>query len=162
MGSTHSVPPTLGLPRTGVSVLSPSTLLRLPAALCGVGPVLSAVPVFGRRFGCACVLCLPRPQRPRQPWAWAHFPRCGVPFPSAAPARAAGRSQEVFRQDPGPVCQVGGGGFSGAEFAPFPSPLPPTSSRVGAALLWKFLSPFVLRTAGGVFRPVNFSLLSTV
>ena len=45
--STHCVPATLGLPRTGVSVLSPSTLLRLPAALYGAGPALSAVPVFG-------------------------------------------------------------------------------------------------------------------
>ena len=45
--STHRVPATLGLPRTGVSVLSPSTLLRLPAALYGAGPALSAVPVFG-------------------------------------------------------------------------------------------------------------------
>ena len=45
--STRRVPATLGLPRTGVSVLSPSTLLRLPAALYGTGPVLSAVPVFG-------------------------------------------------------------------------------------------------------------------
>ena len=45
--STHSVPATLGLPRTGVSVLSPFTLLRLPAALYGAGPALSAVPVFG-------------------------------------------------------------------------------------------------------------------
>ena len=44
--STHRVPATLGLPRTGVSVLSPSTLLRLPAALYGAGPALSAVPVF--------------------------------------------------------------------------------------------------------------------
>ena len=47
MGSTHRVPATLGLPRTGVSVLSPSTLLRLPAAVYGAGPALSAVPVFG-------------------------------------------------------------------------------------------------------------------
>ena len=47
VGSTRRVPATLGLPRTGVSVLSPSTLLRLPAALYGAGPVLSAVPVFG-------------------------------------------------------------------------------------------------------------------
>ena len=46
--------------------------------------------------------------------------------------------QEVFRQEPGPVCRVGGGGFSGAEFAPFPSPLPPTSSGDGAVLLWSF------------------------
>ena len=33
--------------RTGVSVLSPLTLLRLPAALYGAGPAWSAVPVFG-------------------------------------------------------------------------------------------------------------------
>ena len=45
--STPRVPTTLGLPRTGVSVFSPSTLLRLPAALYGAGPALSAVPVFG-------------------------------------------------------------------------------------------------------------------
>ena len=42
-----------------------------------------------------------------------------------------------------PVCSVGGGAFSGAEFAPFPSPLPPTSSGDGPvchwlALLWSF------------------------
>ena len=47
MGITPRVLATLGLPRTGVSVLSLSTLLRLPAALCGAGPALSAVPVFG-------------------------------------------------------------------------------------------------------------------
>ena len=47
------------------------------------------------------------------------LPVCGTPFPSAAPACAAGNRR--------PVCRVGGGGFSGAEFAPFPSPclLPP-------------------------------------
>ena len=45
--STHRAPATLGLPRTRVSVLSPSTLLRFPAALYGAGPALSAVPVFG-------------------------------------------------------------------------------------------------------------------
>ena len=47
MHSTHCVPATLGLPHTGVSVLSPSTMLRLPAAVYGAGLVLSAVPVFG-------------------------------------------------------------------------------------------------------------------
>ena len=46
VGSTHRVLVTLGLPRSGVSVLSPSTLLRLPAALYGTGPALSTVPVF--------------------------------------------------------------------------------------------------------------------
>ena len=47
VGSTRRVPATRGLPRTGVSVLSPSALLRLPAALYGAGPALSVVPVFG-------------------------------------------------------------------------------------------------------------------
>ena len=79
VGSTPRVRATLGVPRAGVSVLSPSTLLRLPAALYGAGPALSAVPVFGsstkRGFGCACVVCLPRPERPRQPEAWAPSPR---------------------------------------------------------------------------------------
>ena len=46
-GEHSRVPATLGLPRTGVFVLSPSTLLRLPAALYGAGPALSAGPVFG-------------------------------------------------------------------------------------------------------------------
>ena len=44
--STYRVLATLGLPRPGVSVLSPSTLLRLLAALYGAGPALSAVSVF--------------------------------------------------------------------------------------------------------------------
>ena len=46
------------------------------------------------------------------------------PRPERAPPVG---SQEVFRQEQGSVCSVGGGGFSGAEFAPFPSPrlLPP-------------------------------------
>ena len=64
-------------------------------------------------------------------------PRLFPPRPQRAPPVG---SQEVFRQDPGPVCRVGGGGFSGAEFAPFPSP-PPTSGGDGAALLWSFSVP---------------------
>ena len=50
-----------------------------------------------------------------QPEAWRSLHGCAAPFPSGPSAR---RSQEVFRQEPGPVCRVGGGGFSGAEFAP--------------------------------------------
>ena len=47
LDSTHCVPATLGLPHTGVFVLSQSTLLSLPTALYGAGPALSVVPVFG-------------------------------------------------------------------------------------------------------------------
>ena len=66
------------------------------------------------------------------------FPRCSAPFPSAAPVHRLRKSLDRNR---GPVCHVGGGGFFGAEFAPFPSPLPPTSSGDGPAVLWSFSVP---------------------
>ena len=65
-------------------------------------------------------------------------PRLFPPRPQRAPPVG---SQGVFRQEPGPVCRVGGGGFSGAEFAAFPSPLPPSSSGDGAGLLCSFSVP---------------------
>ena len=93
VGSTPRVPATLGLPRTGVSVLSPSTLLRLPAAVYGAGPALSAVPVFvfstTARIRLHLRVCLPRPQRPRQPKACAGSPLRGAPFPFRRAGRAA-------------------------------------------------------------------------
>ena len=73
-------------------VLSPSTLLRLQAALQGAGPVWRALPrpkplrfrfsgpPQGCRLGWACVLCLPRPKQLRQ---LEHtLPRCSAPSPS--------------------------------------------------------------------------------
>ena len=110
---------------------------------------------------CAFSLC---GELPGQPEAWCPLHGCAAPFPSVLSSLVSQRleafspgavrlfppqpqrappvgSQEVFRQEPGPVCRVGGVGFSGAEFAPFPSPLPPTSSRDGAVLLWSFSVP---------------------
>ena len=149
VGSTHSVPATLGLPHTGVSVLSPSTLLRLPAALCGAGPVLSAVPVFRSSTKARIRLHLRVVSSPASAVQAARG--LGVLSPGVArlfppqPQRATPvRSQEVFRQELGPVCWVGGGGFSGAEFAPFPSPPASFLQRGWAGSSLKFLSPFVL------------------
>ena len=132
VGSTPRVLATLGLPRTGVSVLSPFTVLRLPAALYGAGPALSAVPVFGSSTKARVRLLLrfvPSPasaaQAARGLGAFSlGAARLFPPRPQRAPQVG---SQEVSRQDPGPVCWVGGGVFSGAEFAPSPSPclLPP-------------------------------------
>ena len=52
----------------------------------------------------------------------------------------------------------------GAKPAPFPSPLPPASSGAGPVRSrlapLDLLRPFVLRTAGSVFGPVNFLSLS--
>ena len=125
VGSTPCVPATLGLPRTGVSVLSPSALLRLPAALYGARPALSAVPVFGSSTKARIRLrlrvvssppqrfrqpeaCAPSPwvQRAfslrgewlRQPEAWAVSPRCAAPFPSAASGSGC---QKFWRPLPG-------------------------------------------------------------
>ena len=120
----------------------------------GLSQVLCAFSLRGKRFGRPEV-CARSPrvrrafslrgERPGQPGVWRPLHGRAAPFPSAVsgpgsqrlgalstgtprplPPRPRG-SQEVFRQDPGPVCRVGGGGFSGAEFAPCPSPclLPP-------------------------------------
>ena len=135
-------------------------------------------------LGCTCVLCLPRPQQFRQPEAWVHSPRMRCSFslrgerlrqPEAwAPSPRVRRAfslrgpstrhrsgvRKSLDRNQGPVFCVGGGGFSGAEFALFPSPLLPTSSGTIEGSSLEFLSPFVLRTAGSVFQLVNFSLLS--
>ena len=92
VGSTHRVPATLGLPRSRVSVLSPSALLRLPTALYGAGPVLGAVRVFGSSttawilLRLRVVLCLPRLSGSGNQRLGGPLPGCGAPFPSAAPA----------------------------------------------------------------------------
>ena len=89
----------------------------------------------GQPHVCAPCLLPPRPQR--APMVW---------------------SQEVFRQEPGPVCRVGGGGFSGAEFARCPSPCLLTPAGIG-----RFFSgvsqPLCFANRRGVFLPVNFSTL---
>ena len=63
-----------------------------------------------------------------------------------------------------PVCSLVGNAASGAEFALFPSPLPPASGGAGPVRSrlapLELLSPFVLRLAGSVFGPVNFLSLS--
>ena len=104
----------------------------------------------------------------------------GVPFPSAASgpgsqgfgALSAGApclfppqpqrappvgSQEVFRQEPGPVCGGEGVASLGLSFPLSPPPARYLQRGWGGSSL-EFLSPFVLQTAGGVFRLVNFSL----
>ena len=114
------------------------------------------------------------------------LPRNGVPFPSAAVVRgqpegwvASPRVRRAFSlRGPsarrrlglrksldrtwGPVCRVGGGGFSGAEFAPFSSPLPPSSSGDGAALLWSFSVPSFCKPPAVCYRRLIFPCSPTV
>ena len=94
MGSTRRVPATRGLPRTGVSLLSPSTLLRLPAALYGVGHALSAVPVFGystkARIRLRLRVVSSLPERFWQAEAWVHSPRVRRTFSLRGPSARRG------------------------------------------------------------------------
>ena len=125
-----------------------------------------------RGFGCACVLCLPRlsgsgsqrlgrplpgtvrlfpPQLLLVPVGCLRLVFVLRSWPLAATLPVADvdhpESQEFLNRNRGPVCSVGGGGFSGAEFAPFSSPPPPTSSGDGAALLWRFSVPLFCEPA---------------
>ena len=111
-------------------------------------------------FGCACVLCLPWPERFRQPGAWAPSPRARRAFSlrGASAHRRSGLRKSLDRTR---------GLFAGWEGVDSPGlslPLaPPPASflqRGWAGSSLEFLSPFVLRTASGVFPPDNFSLLS--
>ena len=101
-----------------------------------------------------------RVERPGQPEAWRPLPWRGAPFPSSAPARAAGRVSGSLQTGPGGLFA----GWEGVASLGLSLPLaPPAASYLqrgwsGSSL--EFLSPYVLQTAGGVFPPVNFSSLS--
>ena len=81
-------------------------------------------------------------------------PRLFPPRPQRAPPVG---SQEVFRQEPGPVRRVGGVASLGLSLPLSPPPASYLQRGLGGSSL-EFLSLFVLRTTGGVFRPANFSL----
>ena len=188
VGSTRRVPATRGLPRTGVSVLSPSALLRLPAALYGAGPALSAVPGFGSSTDSVApaFLCLPPASavqaarglgalslgavRLFPPWPQHALPVACVCSEELARSWALARpSQQRMStiQNLRNSLDRNRGLFAvreGVASLELSLPLPPPSAsflqRGWAGSSLEFLSPFVLRTAGSVSRPVNFSLLS--
>ena len=93
VGSTHSVPATLGLPLLTVRVLCPSTLLRLQAALQGAGPELRTLPrpkplrfrfsgtPQKHRLGWACVLCSGSQELDERT-----LPGCREPYPLRGPS----------------------------------------------------------------------------
>ena len=91
---------------------SGSWLLYMERALCCVWFQFSGTPQKCV-FGCACVLCLPRPERLRQPGAWAPSPQMRRAFSLRGPsvrhrpgAAACVCSQELASsRDP-----LGGGG----------------------------------------------------
>ena len=81
-------------------------------------------------------------------------PRLFSPRPQRAPPVG---SQEVVRQDRGLFAGWEGVASLGPSLPLSPPPASYLQRGWGGSSL-EFLSPFGLRTAGGVFRPVNFSL----
>ena len=102
-----------GLSPGAARLFPPRRAARMARGLCAFSP------------GAACLFPLRRAARAARGLALSPPARC-APSLHGLSALLVG-SQGVFRQEPGPVCRVGGGGFSGAEFAPCPSPclLPP-------------------------------------
>ena len=108
VGSTHSVPATLGLPLLAACVLSLSTLLRLQVALQGAGPELCALPrpkllrfqFSGTpqkcRLGWACVLCLPcLSSSGSQELDECTLSGCRAPYPLRGPSLSLCMSQST-------------------------------------------------------------------
>ena len=151
---------------------SGSRLLYLERALCCVQFQFSGIPQK-RGLGCTCILGLSRPSSSGSQELDGHsLPGCSVPSPLCGPSLSFPQHQsgvcalclavilpmstiqnlrKSLVRNWRPVGSVVGDVISGAEFAPFPSPLPPASSGDQS---------FVLRTAGSVFGPVNFLSLS--
>ena len=142
---------------------SGSRLLYMERALHCVRFQPSDVPQK-RGLGCACVLCLPRPEQLRQPgtWRFALSPGAAGLLPSEAPASVSARASRVrmpcvsprpsrwmstiqnlmksLVRNWRPVCSVVGDAVLGAEPAPFPSPLPPASRGLGWSAACELLS----------------------
>ena len=127
-----------------------------------LGSLVQFSPAAGRAGRCRQMsLCVGSTLRvlARQPEAWHPLPGRAAPPPSAAPARRRSGLRKSSDRTRGLFA-----GWEGAASLGLSLPLsPPPASYLqrgwgGSSL--EFLSPFVLRTAGVVFRPVNFSLLS--
>ena len=132
--------------------------------------VLAASPRVRRAFSL-------RGGRLGQPEAWRPLPWHGAPFPSVASGPGSQRFARPAFSLRGPSARRRSGlrkpsdrnprlfaGWEGVASLGLSLPLGPPPAfflqRGWGGSSLGFLSPFVLRTAGGVFRPVNFSLLS--
>ena len=87
--------------------------LQADVAVCGgTRHVLARQPeVLAASPWVRCAFSL-RGEQPGSQRAWRPLHGRGAPFPSAAPARSAGLASRSLHIGTGPVCSVGGGGFS--------------------------------------------------
>ena len=134
-----------------------------------LGSLVQFSPAAGRAGRCRQKsLCVgsTRPVLARQPAVLAPSPRCCAPFPSAASGlgsqgfvRALPRARCAFSLRGPSVHRRSGLRMASLGLSLPLSPLPAFYLQRGwGGSSLEFLSPFVLRTAGGVFRLVNFSL----
>ena len=153
-----------------LAVLAPS--LRVLRAFSLRGERLGRPEVCARSPLVRCAFSL-RSERPGQPGVWCPFPWRDAPFPSVASGPGSQRLGALSLRGPSTRRRSGlrkssdrnrglFAGWEGVASLGLSLPLsPPPASYLqrrwsGSSL--EFLSPFVLRTAGGVFLVVNFSL----
>ena len=115
--------------------------------------------------GAAHLLPSASPAPVPSPPGWVPAP-CVLPRPSQRMLTIQNLRRSLVRNWR-PVCSAVGDAFLGAKPAPCPFPLPPASclqqgwaGPQPASSSLDLLRPFVLRTAGSVFGPVNFLSLS--
>ena len=93
----------------------------------------------------------------KQPEAWCSLHRRAAPPPSTASASRRSGLRESSDRTRGLFAGREGVASLGLSLPLAPPPASYLQRGWGGSSL-EFLSPFVLRTTGGVFRPVNFSL----
>ena len=98
-------------------------------------------------------------ERPGQPEVWRPLHGSAAPLPSAAPARRQSGLRKSLDRNRGLFARWEGVASLGLSLPLSPPPSSYLQRGWGGSSL-EFLSPFVLRITGGVFRPVNFSSLS--
>ena len=125
-----------------------------------LGSLVQFSPAAGRAGCCRQLsLCVGSASRvlAGQPEAWRSLHWCAAPPPSAVPARARSGLRKSSDRNRGLFAGWEGVASLGLSLPLSPPPASYPQRGWGGSSL-EFLSPFVLRTAGGVFRPVNFSL----
>ena len=165
VGSTCRIPATLGLPHSRGVCAFPIYTAQAPSCSIWSGPCVECGSSFWVLHQSADLVapafcafpCLCGSGSQRLARTLPGCSACHAPFPSAAPARSRSGLRKSLDRNRG-LFAVLEGVVSLGLFAPFPSPLPPSSSGDGPALLWSFSVPLFCETQAVCSGRLIFSL----